>query len=974
MTYRSRLRVALMLGAAATSLSALEQAPPPTSEDEQAGVDEANVHVGDSYEARTALRRADRLAEAKRWREAARAYHHTVERFADKLVRLGPYGYVGTAACINQRIATWPQAGLKIYRLLHADQARQRLTAARSARDLPGLLTVMETYFCTRQGATAGDLAAQLAMEEGDFALACRLYTQLLAHHPDRQELTGKLTAKLALCRAWSGQTDRARALLERVRSEHPQETLTWAGRSRRLSDVIEEAISQRADAAAAEQTPAWPLMGGNAQRNSVARSAVRPGAPLWEYGPFEEFRPITARPAKPARGPFDRPRTETRSDRNLSLVPVTDGTYLYLCDATTVWAVRVGDGIQRWEPYSFVASRGRATPTLSRNEPPQLYTCALHGDRLFVVLSQATGPPQRAERARSGLLTCLDVGTGKPIWSARVAEIDARLAGVRLDAAPVFYRGKLFVVGRRRKRFGFEDCYLLRFDAETVRLDWMRHLASASVGSYGLRRATRALATVSEATVYVCTHLGAVAAVSAYDGRIRWLRVYHKNRTDEVAGARFARRVPPWRYAPSICWRDRLICAALDSERVLILNRADGRIVSEIDAGQLGHFRQILGVVDDVLYTAGRELVAWDLPENDLRWSRSLAECGAMLGRGQVTSSHVYLPMENGFYRFALAGGKPESFDWPENAVGGNVLATPGQIIVAGGDRLTGYAPKDEAFARLQRRIDASPTDPAPLLDLGEVAFRVGERRRGIDALNRAVAVLGGFAQIVDPKIKTRVFRDFIRFGERVMKDEIPDTALALKLYQQAAQCPPDTNAQALYRLRLADVFLARDQLEQAIGQYQQIVADRSLWHRTIHFHDGEQTWLAGEWSEKQIDAILSERGRGPYQPFERRATAMLAIGREQRDLEAIQRVIDGFPNARSAREALLTKADLLEQRGEHRQAVRAYLSALNRGPKQPDAPEVMRRIAEAYLRVDRPTAARRWSWSSATRRSATR
>ena len=78
MTYRSRLRVALLVGAAATSLSALEQVPPATSENERADVDESNVHVGDSYEARTALRRADRLAEAKRWREAAQAYHDTL--------------------------------------------------------------------------------------------------------------------------------------------------------------------------------------------------------------------------------------------------------------------------------------------------------------------------------------------------------------------------------------------------------------------------------------------------------------------------------------------------------------------------------------------------------------------------------------------------------------------------------------------------------------------------------------------------------------------------------------------------------------------------------------------------------------------------------------------------------------------------------------------------------------------------------
>jgi outer membrane protein assembly factor BamB len=87
-----------------------------------------------------------------------------------------------------------------------------------------------------------------------------------------------------------------------------------------------------------------------------------------------------------------------------------------------------------------------------------------------------------------------------------------------------------------------------------------------------------------------------------------------------------------------------------------------------------------------------------------------------------------------------------------------------------------------------------------------------------------------------------------------------------------------------------------------------------------------------------------------------------MLALGREQRDLVTIQRVIDAFPNARAARQGLLAKGELLERQGEYPGAVRSYLQVLHRDPKRPDAPDIVRRIVEAYLRCDRPSAAKRW------------
>jgi outer membrane protein assembly factor BamB/tetratricopeptide (TPR) repeat protein len=931
---------------------------------EQAAEDRAAVYIGDSFEASSALKRADQLAGAKRWAEAAQAYRQAVQRFPDKVVASGAGFYIGTAEYANQQIAKWPGEGLSAYLLLYGEPARQELAGAQAERNLAALLSVAEDYFCTPAGATAADLAAQLAMESGDFDLPERLYTQLLAQHPDRRRLAGDWIGRLAINRVWAGRSDRARALLDKAKKEFPQARLSWAGSRRDLARVVNEVITEQAMAAPAEKAFGWPLLGGSPQRNRVAVGDIPIGAPLWECGPKQGFAPGQSEHRIEGDRAVQTDILMMRAGRRLSMVPVMDGGLLYLCDASSVWGVRMADGSLAWPPYASSKDSARHPLTPSLGEPPPLNSCTFHDGRLFAILGRERGPAEQEQPGNPTVLVCLDTGTGKPLWSIELAELDRRLAELRFDGSPVYQQGRLFVVGRRQKRFGFEDCYLLRFDAETGRLDWMTYLASASTGSFGYRRATLDLPAVNEGTVYICTNLGAIAAVNTYNGRIRWLRVYQEPRIEDEPspGYTYATRAMPWRYTPSICWRDRLIVSPLDSDRVLVLDRASGRIVNQIAVEDLGHLTQILGVADDLLYAAGADLVAWDLVGNQARWSRSLSDYGRPLGRGQLTTTHIYLPMAKGLYRFALKGGDPEAFEWPDESRGGNVAVAPGQVVIVGADRLTAYVSRQEAFARLQKRIEQAPKDPLPLLDLAEVACRVGEHGPGIEALNRAVEVCGGFAGITDAGIKTRIFNDFVRFGDKAIAGDDHDERLALELYQQAAQCPPDADGQVLYRLRLAELFLRMRNLEKAIDQYQQIIGDRSLRQRSAVPQGSRETWPAGQWAEKQIAKIMSQYGPGSYEPYERQAESLLTAGRETGELEPLQQVINRFPNSKAAGQALLAKAQLLDRRGEYQEAVRAFLQILNRDPQRAEAPEIMRQIAEICVRSNRPAAARRW------------
>lgn len=963
LTYR--VWPALFWLCAATGLAAAEQAPGTPSKDPTED-DAPNVYVDDSLEALSALHKADRLAEAKRWREAAQAYQHAVQRFGDKLVRERPRSYIGTIVYVDRRIAAWPEDALTVYRLLYADAARQALDRATTRHDRDALLAVMDQHFCTEQGATAGDLAAQLAIETGDFALAKRVYRELIEHHPDRDRLSGSWLTKLALCHVWSGRHAEARELLERLKGEHAKLTLQWMDRQVAAPDVIDLALRDYAKPDHAPSDLIWPTIAGSTDRSRVVPGSTKPGAPLWEFGREQGFDPDVTQPPAPrgsVRSVTAGLRASHRTTTNDAPIfaPVADATHIYLTDGEQIWAIRSSNGAPAWRVRTETNDEVRRGPSRTFTDHVNLHAPTIVGQRLYAVLGQPTRLSVRNVPQQQGVLACLEAATGEILFRRPLVQ-DEELSTVLVDGGPLVYEGRVYLVGRRRKRFGFEDCYLLCYSAATGEFEWMRHLASASVNSYGSRRRSVTYPTASEGTVYVCTNIGAAAAVDAGSGRLRWLRIYHRDRTEEQAGLRFARRAEPWNYAAPICWRDALICDPLDNEHVIVLDRDTGEVRQRLETGQLGHHNQLLGVLDDTLYATGRSVVAWDLVTNEPRWTRSPR--AGQLGRGQLTRTHIYIPSRNGLLRIPLEGGTVETHAWPEDAVGGNVLVRDDVVVVAGADRVTGYAPKDEAYARLRARIAAAPNEPLPLLDFAEVAFRVGDRDLAIELMDRAVNVGGGFARIVDPLVRDRLFRDFIHFGDKALTEDIPDAALALRLYEQAAQCPPDAEAHVIYRLRLAEALTLSDRFADAIEQYQQIIADIGLRKRLTVPPDPKETepTPAGEWAERQIDILLKQRGREPYARFERTAQNMLEAGLERRDLDAIERVIDTYPNALAARKALMVKADLLEQSGQHRQAVRALLQILNRNRTGEAAPHVLTRIAETLLRSGRPRSAIAW------------
>jgi outer membrane protein assembly factor BamB/TolA-binding protein len=932
----------------------------------QASTQFPDVYLNDSFQANESIRRAKRLEQADRWDQAARLYRKVAADFGDHLMRIEDDLFVSVGDFVNRQLAAWPARGIDIYRQLYEDQAAEKLDDAANRTDLRALISLFEAYFCTNAAANAGDLAAQLALEAGNFSLAVEIYEKLLTRHPLHVKAPADVTAKLAVAHAWAGRRDQADALITPLTLENPDLRISWMGKDRPPDEIFDMVTGGVQPATDTIDTFSWPTFAGNVQRNRQIASNARAGAPLWS---FDQFSPASlAGEENKSDGTF---RAARRGGKFVSFMPVYADGLICFHDGVTVWALNAVSGNLAWKYTSNMA----AIKTQSNNydhTPAPLFTASVDAGRLFVQFGQQPysfyGVSAQYDDSS---LVCLDVVTGEELWSLTKQDLAAHLDDVRIDGTPVPFRGKLYAVGRRTKTFGFEDAYLIRIDGATGEIDWHTHLASASIGGQTVQRPTLSFPAIVDDTVFISTNLGAVAAIAAHDGRVRWLRLYERRpRSDRPSRRSRSTKTYPWQYGPTVCDGGKVFALPLDGEDFLILDQSDGRILHRESTSDLHDLQIIAGVMNGRLYGIGADVFAWDVESKKEVWAHPLADW-ELFGRPFLTNDRLLVSVaqneEDGarpgaLLSYPINADPPELRRWDALTEGGNVLVTPDQIVIAGDDYITAYAPKDEVFARLEARIAASPNDPFPQLDLAEIAFRIGEPQRAIESLDLAIDRAGGFAQIVDFAVKQRIYHDAVNFAEAILRDDQPDLDLALALYMRAAQCPPNTTAQIEYRLRSAELLQRQQRYSEAVAFYQQILLDASLRAKTVRDDRGEIRFVAGDYAFEQIDNLVKIHGPEVYAPFEKQARTAFIVAREKDADDALLRVIEGFPNATSAAKAILARAELLRRNNHPRLAARVYHQALSKYPDRVDPPDLLRRIADCYIQAEKNGTALAW------------
>ncbi len=969
-----------------------------------------DVYVNDSFEAADAIARAQVLTRRKQWSEAAQALQHTSDTAADKLVRVAPGYYVGTREHINKMIAAWPKAGIAAYRSLFEREIQELLSSPTISRAASSLLPKFDRYFCTASAAKLADRIGQSAIESGDLTLADYVYRRVLEYHPDRDEYAPRYRAMLTVIAAMRGvgashesPTQPAGKQPEKAEPQTgplDRTKVRWMGEDITVLSVANE-VREGFSALRAPTSPwEWPTFGGDVERNRRCSTDVEEPGLLWR---FEAFGRRTGDSPEGRVEEFSGSRDD--HTRYLSIHPVLSDGLLFAQRFRDIVALYPNTGAVAWR---FSArDKGSVEPNYLDEQPPGWDSVTVHDGRVYASLPGDAVPYYSYESSRSPPeLVCLDAATGSVIWRIDQQAIEEAFAEVSFDSAPIIHQGRFFVVGRRRRSFGFEDCYLYRFDAATGMLEHRTHLGSASTGTFGSRLPTGTIPAMHGDTLYVCSNLGSVAAVSVQTGAVRWLRMYDREQTDADRGLiRLTRNAKPWHFNSAIWSAGRVIVLPSDTATVLVLDSRDGKRLHSLPVENLGGLETILGVRGDILCGAGREVACYDLANHSLRWSTPLPDGEGLHGRGVWADDRLLVPTRKLLCSFSVEDGKQSSVNWSGDGEGGNLLALPDQLLVAGAGRLSAFVRKAEILSALRARMAASPLDPLPALELAEIALLGAEQstagKPGDNPFTEAVGVLDeavrrtrALREPLEPAMARRLFDDILMFVDRLSAHSMLEADLLKKLFAYASQFPPDATAHVGYRCRFAALFEKQNQPERSVRLYQQILRDRSL--RRLPFdlsingvgsgtrsrsaqqqaagfgmredsqglkpasHSAAES--AGGHAQQRISELITKHGRSIYAKHEAEARSWLDSAKATGDETKLGRIVETFPNSEAAPDALVALGELLARRGDVENAAKSFARAYHRYPKRVDRPTLLRQIADTYEQAGKAAHAYRW------------
>lgn len=985
----------LALARSALILAAPTTAPAPESAPADEIRKEGATYLDESFDAYEGLRKLQALAAAADWSAATDAARSLTQRFGDRVYRDGPNRFISIRRRVAELVAAWPADGLAAYVRRMNPPALAQLDDARADCDIDALLKVADDYFPTPAAADAVELACAIALESGDFDFARQWLNTLIETHPLRTQRRESWLAFRAIAAAWAGNPS---ALPAPNSQNQPASPARWAGREVDLAAILREARPTAATQPVAHDPNNTYYV--SSRRQNCRPAAARAEAVIWR---FDRFGPNTlAEPAANESANADAPSPQARAlagGRLLAMQPVVEHGLVIVHDHRSVFAIDPTHTEQPAWRFDLVESKDDAQPWNSDDEPPPQFTTTIAGNRVYAPLERR--PPDRygSDPANPGasVLVCLELDSGRPIWSADLATWRSEFEEARIDSAPIVVRDRVLAVVRRRKAFGFEACYLLGFDAADGRIVYATHLGEAAIGGYGYRRATITHAAHSGDRAFVQTNLGTIAAVSTGSGELRWIFQYPPAASDAAnppGPGRHGQQAHAWQSSPPIIWRNQLVAAPLDAEDLIVLDQDSGAPIHSVTMDELRKPDALVGIIENRLYLAGEFVVCYDLAENRVAWERQLTD-GDLHGAPAISTDGLMIPTALALLRFPLDGGAPRAFAWdlanagnvliaPASTLARNTAATtqpdawPDQVIIAAPGAIYALASKEDAFARMQAALAAHPADPAAALALADLCLRTREFDRGIAALDTALDRAGGLARITDPGLRRRLFDACMGFADAIAAASREDRAasrpagdLAIPLLRRAGQISLEPLDQVAFRVRLARILEADNLPAEAAVTWQQILSDPSL--RAIHVPpsllesrpDSADEILesprAAEIARAALDHLIAEHGAKVYATIEADAEQRLAVASEARDAPALLRIADAFPNGAVAPRALLRRADLLESQGNLDDAAASLRRALVAGIAV-DRPKAMLQLARILRNARRSDEAAQW------------
>lgn len=571
----------------------------------------------------------------KQWDLVASLLRQTQAEKPDKLVPIAPGWYVSVARYCQCQAAQLPPAGLAVYRQqvdasakVWLDEA-ERFSPADPIRQRKAWLRIVRQSFASSFGDQALSRLAEQSFERGDFAAARTYWETLLPasaplrtaaglgllRHPDSSQDAAQIRAQLVLCSLFGGDSIRANQELSTFRRLHGDTRGRLAGQEGILIELLAGLQANR-----------------RAQPQSDSAN-LQLGRPVWNVTlPL----PTTARNA--AIGEV--------------LPQIADKT-LFATNGEAVFAFDAETGRPKWSGEADDA-RAAIIHSLADPVPPKLpvtgrtwHSLTICGERLFARLgTPITGKAKQETNSHSELVG-LDIGRGegKLVWRIAAEEIDRQdplgvAAPWCFEGSPAVDSQRVFVVLRRS--LPQEQLNVACFDADSARLLWNRRVGiTVAATDEAVSSTSHLRLTLAEDSLFLSTDAGAIAALDAHDGAIRWLRTYPSDNVSSSQGHRRDGHTPPV-YHDGV-----LYVAPFDTDLLMAIHAESGLLLWQREWPD--SIQYVLGVSDGTLIVQGRSLWGVNLATGDPAWPhRRLGRDGpegSSFGRGILNGPDVWWP-----------------------------------------------------------------------------------------------------------------------------------------------------------------------------------------------------------------------------------------------------------------------------------------------------------------------------------------
>ena len=870
--------------------------------------------------------------------------------------------FVGVRDFCNQFLADLPKEGLDLYRTLFDPRAGELYRRGIDEQNPDVLRDVYLRYVMTSYGKKAMGNAVWMLLESGRLEDAVDLALLFRETWKNDDTFGPTVTAALTLGLRKLGRADDL-VRLEHELSRTDDARLHVDGRETKLRAFVADTVRETPRLAPRESTPYTSQVFNEAQWTAeIILTSNKQSTPFTTLDDF---------------------RSRTSADRYHwnPIEPVMDEGAVYLNTGTTLRSISLFTGTDKWPPV-----RGPVETTQARRNLDVNFHCTLDNDMLFGALETPVKREQRIWNFTPQFavphrqLVAVDASTGRVAWShyffkGRTREETELIAELNINSAPLVIGDKLYVAGSRFHT-NFEH-YLCCFDRKTGAMRWWTFVLTGQMeqNMFGnpVRESMPGQIVESNGVLYYSTNVGAVAAVDARLGTLRFTTEYQQ--TPIPRKMRFdgsvLERAPGWRHCPPIDLGRHVLFAPTDSLDLIAVDKTSGRSTRVATRSAANRYRYVVGPYRDMFMVAGLELAFFDaktlklLGKTPIARNRGGALHGAA-GRPTIAGNQLYLTARShredklmiwDLNRKTLTQNIDFGVDARDHVSRlGNFTSADDVVVLAATDprrgrtRVRCFFDERTVRNRLATALENTPHDPRLHIRSGALAMQTKAWAKALSAFERAHD-LATRSQTTGSKWQTRARQALYR--------------IYVELAEQPSGVLGEIDLDRLTCLERAFVYAA-DRAQQVDILFH--ILARHASDRDWTGVEATATRITNNFSDSPYDYIELFQTLVPELPLRRRypqagmvATLVSAsvadrVSRREAAVERYQRLLANYPNAvlgaRSAWQLAFERIDkLIKRHGrklyapQDEQARRLYNEA-----RQSNDASLLRRMLDLY------------------------